>query len=114
MSKEYERIREKALLTDEEITELITEEERRNGVPEAFIRAEFDLDYHKAIAQAQVDKLLKLVRIEADKKDIELYPEIFATGLKLPSQAEMEMLRGFLSWLVEEAGFVRCLSKEAK
>jgi len=116
MSKEYERIREQALLTDEEMYIAIhkmkpTAQIIKMGLAEFFPKAIAD-----KVAQAQLDELLKTdgIRIEAEKQDIEIYPEMFATGLILPSQAEMEMLRGFLSWLIEEAGFVRCLSKEEK
>ena len=41
----------------------------------------------------------------ADDQEEELYPEVFATGLNLPTQATMEILRLFLSWLKHEAGF---------
>lgn len=45
-----------------------------------------------------------------DDQEVELYPEVFASGLNLPTQAEMDMLKKFLSWLKHEASFKKVKS----
>jgi len=138
ISKEEERIREKALLTDGEIQNLPSLRRYLNRQHEAvtnFIhdtRSKEDVERanecvsaalsatNEAI-KAQVDKLLKLVRIEADSQDLasaisinlgylaveigelfDNYPENF--NKTIPKLGEK----------LKEAGFVRCLSKEEK
>jgi len=100
MSKEYELIREKALLTDEEIYQSYAHMSQPRSHPAV----------HRAIAKTQVDKLLKLVRIEADSQepprpniDIHIWRDYTPDMAYEKAQQDMR-----------DIGFVRCLSKEEK
>jgi len=102
---EYERIREEALLSDEEIGSLIYVKDEEKLLPGIWL--EF-LEILKGIAQAQLDKVLKdkRVHIEADNQDL---PKIYNQAVYTESNRMTE--RAFLTPKDNEV-WVKCKVKE--
>jgi len=106
ISKEEERIREKALLTDEEIQKVVDEAYSKDSLLQHYVESRGRWEYiAPIIAQAQLDKLLKLVRVEADSQEPPENPYIDEPNGYVYEEAQQDMLK---------ADFVRCLSKEEK
>ena len=119
---EIERIREKALLTDEEIAKIkpshkelarIMKESETYEPKEFkgfFLGEEYRKATAKAIAQAQIDKLLKFVRIEADDQSVPEYLDWSPRERELVQKCYRLMLKPDSKGNV----WVKCLKKEEK
>jgi len=97
---EEERIREEALLNDDEIVEAICSiyppfyEDDEDEAKKAGYDSEYRDAQREAIAQAQLDKVLKdkRVHIEADNQDLPENPYIDEPNGYVYEQAQQDML----------------------
>jgi len=89
---EYERIREKALLTDEELNEVLKEVQGHYYDADISLNAD-----HVAIAKAQVDKALKTdgIEIRAVNQDLppSLSKDVLVKSLMLTPDSEGRVWR---------------------